>query len=97
MDEYQKSLLEQVAGLHEVPAGAYNIRANGQAAGRQSTEHIEIVTKEDKQGIDIYIKPGTKKESVMLPLWQGAAFIIAEAKQASTAVFIRSLLVKMQK
>ena len=59
MDEYQKSLLEQVAGLHEVPAGAYNIRANGQAAGRQSTEHIEIVTKEEKQGIDIYIKPGT--------------------------------------
>ena len=58
MDEYQKSLLEQVAGLHEVPAGAYNIRANGQAAGRQSTEHIEIVTKEEKQGIDIYIRPG---------------------------------------
>ena len=68
MDEYQKSLLEQVAGLHEVPAGAYNIRANGQAAGRQSTEHIEIVTKEEKQGIDIYIKPGTKKESVHIPV-----------------------------
>jgi len=61
-------LLEQVAGLHEVPAGAYNIRANGQAAGRQSTEHIEIVTKEEKQGIDIYIKPGTKKESVHIPV-----------------------------
>ena len=68
MDEYQKSLLEQVAGLHEVPAGAYNIRANGQAAARQSTEHIEIVTKEEKQGIDIYIKPGTKKESVHIPV-----------------------------
>ena len=68
MDEYQKSLLEQVAGLHEVPAGAYNIRANGQAAGRQSTEHIEIVTTEEKQGIDIYIKPGTKKESVHIPV-----------------------------
>ena len=68
MDEYQKSLLEQVAGLHEVPVGAYNIRANGQAAGRQSTEHIEIVTKEEKQGVDIYIKPGTKKESVHIPV-----------------------------
>ena len=68
MDEYQKSLLEQVAGLHEVPAGAYNIRANGQAAGRQSTEHIEIVTKEEKQGIDIYIKPEKKKESVHIPV-----------------------------
>ena len=51
-----------------MPAGAYNIRANGQAAGRQSTEHIEIVTKEEKQGIDIYIKPGTKKESVHIPV-----------------------------
>lgn len=68
MDEIQKNLLLQVADLHEIPAGAYNIRANGQAAGRRSTEHIEIVTKEDKPGIDIYIKPGTKKESVHIPV-----------------------------
>ena len=68
MDEIQKTLLMQVAGLHEVPAGAYNIRANGEAAGRQSTEHIEIVPKEDKPGIDIFIKPGTKKESVHIPV-----------------------------
>lgn len=68
MDEIQKTLLMQVAGLHEVPAGAYNIRANGESAGRQSTEHIEIVPKEDKPGIDIFIKPGTKKESVHIPV-----------------------------
>ena len=29
MDLIQKELLEEIAGLHEVPAGAYNIRANG--------------------------------------------------------------------
>lgn len=68
MDEIQKTLLMQVADLHEVPAGAYNIRANGVSAGRQSTEHIEIVPKEDKPGIDIFIKPGTKKESVHIPV-----------------------------
>lgn len=68
MDEIQKTLLMQVAGLHEVPAGAYNIRSNGESAGRQSTEHIEIVPKEDKPGIDIFIKPGTKKESVHIPV-----------------------------
>lgn len=68
MDEIQKNLLLQVADLHEIPAGAYNIRANGDAAGRRSTEHIEIVPKEDKPGIDIYIKPGTKKESVHIPV-----------------------------
>ena len=68
MDEIQKTLLMQVADLHEVPAGAYNIRANGMSAGRQSTENIEIVPKEDKPGIDIFIKPGTKKESVHIPV-----------------------------
>lgn len=68
MDEIQKTLLEQVAGLHEVPQGAYNIRANGISAGRNITANIDIITKEDKQGIDIRIKPGTKKESVHIPV-----------------------------
>ncbi len=68
MDQIQKNLLEQVAGLHEMPAGAYNIRANGQSVDRSTTAHIDIVTKTDKQGIDIVIKPGTKKESVHIPV-----------------------------
>ena len=68
MDEIQKTLLEQVADLHEVPSGAYNIRANGASAGRNTTANIDIVTKADKQGIDIIIKPGTKKESVHIPV-----------------------------
>ena len=68
MDAIQKELLEQVAGLHEMPAGAYNIRANGEAVARSTTAHIDIVTKPDKSGIDIVIKPGTKKESVHIPV-----------------------------
>ena len=48
MDQIQKTLLEEVAGLHEVPSGAYNIRANGESAGRNTTANIDIVTKEDK-------------------------------------------------
>ncbi len=68
MDAIQKNLLEQIAGLHEVPAGAYNIRANGASVGRNTTAHIDIVTKEDKQGIDIIIKPCTKRESVHIPV-----------------------------
>ncbi|MBE5893472.1 MAG: SufD family Fe-S cluster assembly protein [Lachnospiraceae bacterium] len=68
MDQIQKHLLEQVAGLHEIPAGAYNIRANGESIGRSTTANIDIVTKEDKQGIDIYVKPGTKKESLHIPV-----------------------------
>ena len=68
MDSIQKNLLEQIAGLHEVPQGAYSLRINGALHGKNSSENIEIVKKEDKPGIDIYIKPGTKKESVHIPV-----------------------------
>lgn len=68
MDAIQRELLDQVAGLHEVPEGAYNIRANGELAGRNTTANIDIITKEDRSGIDIRIKPGTKSESVHIPV-----------------------------
>ena len=68
MDAIQQELLAQVAGLHEVPEGAYNIRANGEMAGRNTTANIDIITKEDRSGIDIRIKPGTKAESVHIPV-----------------------------
>lgn len=55
MDNIQKRILAEVADLHEVPEGAYNIRANGESAGRNSTANIQITTKEDKSGIDIRI------------------------------------------
>ena len=56
MDSIQKKLLEEVAGLHEVPQGAYSLRINGSLQGKNSSENIEIVQKTDKPGIDIYIK-----------------------------------------
>ena len=68
LNAIQKNLLHEVAGLDALPQGAYNIRSDGGAAGRQSTEHIEIVPKTDKPGIDIIIKPGTKNESVHIPV-----------------------------
>lgn len=68
MDQIQMNLLKEVAGLHEIPQGAYNIRADGVSAGRNSTAHIDIVSKKDGSGIDIMIKPGTKHESVHIPV-----------------------------
>lgn len=68
MDEIQRRLLNEVAGLHEVPEGAYNIRANGKSVGRNSTAHIDIVSKEDGSGLDIRIQPGTKNESIHIPV-----------------------------
>ncbi|MBQ8566728.1 MAG: SufD family Fe-S cluster assembly protein [Clostridia bacterium] len=68
MEKIQKDLLEKIADLHGTPEGAYNIRANGALGGRNTTANIDIVTKEDKPGIDIIIKPGTKNESVHIPV-----------------------------
>ena len=68
MDTIQKRILEEVADLHEIPEGAYNIRANGQSAGRRSTANIEITSKPEGTGIDVHIKPGTKRESVHIPV-----------------------------
>ena len=69
MDAIEKDLLLQIADLHGVPEGAYNIRSNSGLQGRNSTENIEIIPKADgKDGIDIIIKPGTKNESVHIPV-----------------------------
>ncbi len=68
LTEIQKQLLAEIADLHKVPEGAYNIRANGEAAGRSSTANIEISSKTDRPGIDIRIKPGTRNESVHIPV-----------------------------
>ena len=68
MDSIQKSLLEQVADIHDVPQGAYSLRINGSLYGKNSSANIDIVRKEDKPGIDIYIKDGTKNESVHIPV-----------------------------
>ena len=68
MDAIQKRILMEVAGLESVPHGAYNIRANGVSAARSVTANIDIVTKADGSGIDIYIKPGTINESVHIPV-----------------------------
>jgi Fe-S cluster assembly scaffold protein SufB len=68
MNTIEKNLLKQVADLHEIPIGAYNIRRDGESAGRNSTANIEITSKTDKPGIDIRIKPGTKNESVHIPV-----------------------------
>jgi Fe-S cluster assembly scaffold protein SufB len=51
-----------------VPEGAYSLRINGQLHGKSSSENISIVKKEDKPGIDIFIKAGTKNESVHIPV-----------------------------
>ncbi len=68
MDKIQENLLKEVADIHETPEGAYNIRSNGELVSRNTTANIDIVTKEDKSGIDINIAPGTHNESIHIPV-----------------------------
>lgn len=69
MNQVDTELLRAIADIEKVPQGAYNIRKNGALEGRNNTANIEIVTKTDgKPGIDIHIKPGTKNESVHIPV-----------------------------
>lgn len=68
LDDMHKNLLKEIAGFEEVPEGAFNIRTDGELFARNSTADIEIVTKKDKPGIDIYIKANTKNQRVDLPV-----------------------------
>ncbi len=68
MNTVEQNLLAEIADIHSVPEGAYNIRKNGGLEGRNTTANIDIVTKEDQPGIDIIIAPGTKNESVHIPV-----------------------------
>ena len=44
MDKIQQHLLEEVAGIHKVPEGAYSLRINGSLYGKNSSEHIQIIS-----------------------------------------------------
>ena len=66
--EIDAKLLEKIADLTGKPVGALNIRKDSGCAARQSTEHIEITSKEDKPGIDIRIKDGTRGEKCYIPV-----------------------------
>ncbi len=68
MNEIDKNLLAEIADLHEIPEGAYNIRKDGKSEGRNSTAEIQIIPKDDKDGIEIHIAPNTQKQSVHIPV-----------------------------
>ena len=68
MNSVDWKLLREIADLEKTPQGAYNIRKNGQLDSRSNTANIVIDSKKDKTGTDIRIAPGTKKQSVHIPV-----------------------------
>ena len=63
-----RELLEKIADMLGKPVGSFNIRKDCGCDGRQSTENIQITDKEDKPGIDIRIKAGTRGETCHIPV-----------------------------
>jgi len=68
MDRTEWKILKEIADLEKTPQGAFNFRVNGALDARQTTANIDIRSKEDKPGIDIIVRPGTKGESVHIPV-----------------------------
>lgn len=67
MNSVTEQLLKLVSDFKGDFTGAYNLRENGRCAGRQSTEHVLIDSKQDLPGLDIHILPGAKGETVSIP------------------------------
>ena len=68
MQKTDLELLAKIAGLHSIPEGSFNIRKNGKRLASASDADIEIVPKTDKEGIDIYVRPGVKGKSAHIPV-----------------------------
>lgn len=69
MDNIDKKLLKKISGINtEILTGAYNVRKNGKGLSRNVTENINIVTKKDVSGIDIFVKENTKNEKIHIPV-----------------------------
>ncbi len=68
MDNIDTSLLNEISNLDNVKKGAYNIRKNGIGIERKITENVNITTKTDVSGINIYVKENTKFEFIHIPV-----------------------------
>ena len=68
IEQVDKDLLDEISTYDEIREGAYNIRKNGEGIERKVTDNINIVTKTDKPGIDIYVKENTKFDIVHIPV-----------------------------
>ena len=68
MNEVDKKLLHEIVSDDIENKEVYNIRKNGQCIGRKSNPYINIVSKEDGKGIDVYVKENTLFGIVHIPV-----------------------------
>ncbi len=67
MNKITESLLRVVSEFGGSFQGAYNVREDGECAGRQSSANIKIESKKEGPGLVIHVLPGTKGETVYIP------------------------------
>lgn len=68
LSKMESKLLMAIADIPGVTPGAFSLRKNGKSVVVNTTPNINIVKKEDKPGIDIYIRADTKDEEVHIPV-----------------------------
>ncbi len=68
MNQTDKELLKEVSDSFTEDAEVYNIRKNGESIERKVNSYIDIITKNDKSGIDIYVKENTLFGIVHIPV-----------------------------
>ena len=68
MNNVDKNLLKEINETLDEKSEVYNIRKNGESIKRKVNSYIDIVTKEDKSGLDIYVKENTLFGIVHIPV-----------------------------
>jgi len=69
MDKLNIELLRQISDLQNIPeTGIFNIRQNGNLLARKTDDEIDIVSKTDKDGINVLIKENTKNKKLDIPV-----------------------------
>lgn len=68
LNDVEKHMLKKISDIQDYPKGAFNIRENGKGVHRNTTDNIDIISKKDKDGIDIIVKENTKDETVYIPV-----------------------------
>ena len=68
MNKTDEKLLNNVLDNNPYEADSYNIRKNGKSIDRKINPYVNIISKEDGSGIDIYVKENTLLQIIDIPV-----------------------------
>ena len=68
MNNIEKELVKKVMDNELTSADAYNIRVNGESVERKNNPYIDIVSKQDKSGLDVHVKDNTLFGIIHIPV-----------------------------